>query len=104
MIARLAGAVLAGATILASVAAAAQDRPSFKRLRYDEDWSTMCEPEMRTEPLDAIKCIKLIDSGESWLSLGGELRERYEYTHNPTWGNDPQDKHGVWLQRYVLHA
>jgi hypothetical protein len=39
-----------------------------------------------------------------WLSLGGEVRERYEYTHNPLWGEDPQDKHGVFLQRYVLHG
>jgi hypothetical protein len=104
MIARFAGAVLAGAAILASVAVAAQDRPDFKRLRYDEDWSALCDPTKRTEALDAIKCVKLNDSGEAWLSLGGELRERYEYTHNPAWGDDPQDKHGVWLQRYVLHA
>ena len=30
------------------------------------------------------------------------MRERHEYTHNPVWGDDPQDDHGVFLQRYVL--
>ena len=25
-----------------------------------------------------------------------------EYTHNPVWGDDPQDDHGVFLQRHVL--
>jgi hypothetical protein len=31
--------------------------------------------------------------------VGGEIRERYEYTHNPLFGDDPQDENGVWLQR-----
>ncbi|MGQ0721731.1 MAG: alginate export family protein [Candidatus Eiseniibacteriota bacterium] len=33
------------------------------------------------------------------VSVGGEIRERYEYTHNPLFGADPQDENGVWLQR-----
>lgn len=40
----------------------------------------------------------------SYLTLGGEIRERYEYTHNPTFGEDPQDRSGVFLQRYALHG
>jgi len=38
------------------------------------------------------------------LVLGGEIRQRYEYTHNPTFGDDPQDEAGVWLQRFTAHA
>ncbi|MGH8653475.1 MAG: alginate export family protein, partial [Gammaproteobacteria bacterium] len=34
------------------------------------------------------------------MFLGG----RYEYIHNPLWRQDPQDKRGVFLQRYMLHA
>jgi hypothetical protein len=90
--------------VLANAPAWGEDRPAFKRLRADEDWSSLCDPAKRTEALDTIKCVPLSATGESWLSLGGELRERYEYTHNPTWGDDPQDKQGVFLQRYVLHA
>jgi Alginate export len=33
------------------------------------------------------------------ILVGGELRERYEYTNNPIFGGDPQDENGVWLQR-----
>jgi hypothetical protein len=90
--------------VFASAAAWGEDRPAFKPLRFDEDWSVLCDATKRTEPLDALKCVKLSATGESWLSLGGELRERYEYTHNPVWGDDPQDKRGVFLQRYILHA
>src|SRR3546814_17711340 len=42
--------------------------------------------------------------GEIYLSLGGEIRQRYEYTHYPAFGEDPQDQAGVWLQRHVLHG
>lgn len=97
----LAGVALAG---LAGADGWAEDRPQFKRLRYEEDWSSLRDPAKRTEPLDSLKYISLGPSGDSWLSIGGELRERYEYTHNPTWGDDPQDKQGVFLQRYVLHG
>lgn len=32
------------------------------------------------------------------------MRERYEYTKHPAFGADPQDRHGVWLQRFALHG
>ncbi len=38
------------------------------------------------------------------FSFGGEIRERYEYTHNPVFGADPQDPDGVWLQRLAAHS
>jgi len=38
------------------------------------------------------------------MSLGGEIRERYEYTHNPGFGAEPQDTDGVWLQRVAVHG
>ncbi|MCR9255296.1 MAG: alginate export family protein [Alphaproteobacteria bacterium] len=44
------------------------------------------------------------DDGTLRLTLGGEIRQRYEYTHNPGFGDDPQDEAGVWLQRYTAHA
>ena len=79
-------------------------RPSFERLRQDEDWSALCDPARRMRWFDALKCVPLSASRAAWLSLGGEVRERYEYTHHPLWGEDPQDKHGVFLQRYILHS
>jgi len=79
-------------------------RPSFEQLRQDEDWSALCDHAHRKLWFDAIKCMPLSADRAAWLSLGGEIRERYEYTHNPLWGEDPQDKNGVFLQRYVLHG
>ncbi len=97
-------AALALAVLLAAAAAGAQEamRPGFKPLRQDEDWRAWCDPALRSDPLDRLKCLELGAAGR--LALGGEIRQRYEYTHNPLWGDDPQDDAGVYLQRYLLQG
>jgi hypothetical protein len=85
-----------------SATAQAPKRPDYENLRYEEDWSVLRDPAFRADPLDPLKYVPLDQTGDAYLSLGGELRERYEYTHNPLWGEDPQDDNGVFLQRYVL--
>jgi hypothetical protein len=85
-----------------TAAAQARERPQYERLRYEEDWSVLRDPTLRTDPLDPLKYVPLNASGDAYLSFGGQVRQRYEYTHNPVWGQDPQDDHGVFLQRYVL--
>jgi hypothetical protein len=87
-----------------AVVAQEPERPGYRKLRYEEDWSFLRDPGRRTDRLDVPKYIPLTDDGWAWLSLGGEVRERYEYTRNPAWGSDPQDKDGVFLQRYGLHG
>lgn len=77
--------------------------PAFNAQRVDEDYSYLADPARRTEPLDAIKYIPLGNSG-AWLSLGGEIRQRYEFFRNGAWGRDPKDDNGYLLQRYMLHA
>ena len=57
----------------------------------------LCDPALRAGVLDRLKCLPLTADGRVWLSLGGEIRERYEYTHNPLWGDDPQDGDDVFL-------
>jgi hypothetical protein len=78
--------------------------PPFKQLRYDENYAYLSDSALRTDFLDAIKFIPLSKSGESYLTLGGEIRERYEYYHNSQWGLGPQDDNGYLLQRYMIHA
>jgi hypothetical protein len=78
--------------------------PPYQKLRYEEDYSFLRDADQRTDIFDPLKFIPLTPDRALYLSLGGELRERYEYTHNPAWGQEPQDVHGVFLQRYVLHA
>ena len=78
--------------------------PKYQKLRYEEDYGYLQDPRKRVDWFDPIKYVPLSEDGEHYLSLGGLIRERYEYIHNPLWGQDQQDKHGVFLQRYMLHA
>lgn len=78
--------------------------PSFKQLRYDESYAYVRDPARRTDYLDAIKFIPLSTNGDRYLTLGGEIRERYEYYQNSLWGRGPQDDNGYLLQRYMVHA
>ena len=72
-------------------------------LRYDEDWSFLRNPDCRQEPLDRIKYIAL--GHDDWfLSMGGEVRYKYENYHDPGFGTDPVSPNGYILQRYLLHA
>jgi len=76
----------------------------YKLIRYEEDWSGLRDPGLHQSPLDTIKYISLRGPEGSYLSIGGETRQRYEYFRNPTWGLDPQDGNGFLMQRYMLHA
>ena len=78
--------------------------PPFKQLRYDENYAYLRDPAGRADYLDAIKFIPLNPNGDWYLTLGGEIRERYEYYHNSLWGRGPQDDNGYLLQRYMVHA
>lgn len=92
--------------ILHPLSAAAGDldgRPGYGKLRYEEDYSRLREAKGK-DFFDPVKFIALAENGKSYLTIGGEIREHYEFIDNPAWGDDPQDKHGVLLQRYVLHG
>ena len=52
--------------------------PPFKLLRYDENYSYLHDPARRSDYLDAIKFIPLTTNGDWYLTLGGEIRDRYE--------------------------
>ena len=82
----------------------AADATDYKQLRYNESYLYLCDPARHSDCLDPIKLIKLSDSCEYYLSLGGEIRERYEIYHNSLWGRGPQDGGGYLLQRYMVHA
>ena len=74
------------------------------KLRFQDDYSCFKDPANRDGLLDQLKFIPLGDAGTISLSLGGEIRQRYEYTQNPAFGADPQDENGVWMQRLTLHG
>ncbi len=82
----------------------AQHAAPFKPLRYDEDYAYLRDSELLAAPLDGIKFIPMGAGGARFLTLGGEVRERYEYYENASWGLGPQDGNGYLLQRYMIHA
>lgn len=75
----------------------------YKNLRYDEDYSYLKDPALRTDFWDPLKYVPLFGRDDWYLSLGGETRQRFEYVRNDDLGGlDYGD--GYHLQRYLLHA
>jgi hypothetical protein len=80
-----------------------QKRPALQPLRYDEDWSLLSDANCKKELADRLKYIRL--GRQDWyLSIGGEIRYKYENYENPGFGTDPETASGYILQRYLLHA
>jgi Alginate export len=81
------------------------ERPAIKLNRWQEDWSVLGDPRLRTEPLDNLKYIPLNPNDpKSYMSLGLTLRERVETNNAPSFGvgNNPNDSY--LLQRFQFHA
>src|SRR6266478_5184444 len=76
--------------------------PSYKILRFDEDYSCLTNPAIRSDWFDPVKYIPLRENEPYWyLSFGGELRERFEGIHDDNFGigSGPDS---YWLQRVTL--
>lgn len=80
------------------------ERPAYQPLRYDEDWTALADPAQQSDPWDRVKHIPLGSRPGRYISLGGEARERYERYRHPSFGAEPEDGSGYFLQRYLLHA
>ncbi len=79
--------------------------PAYTLSRYDEDYGFLANPANRTEPLASIKYIPLSAWGSSsFVSLGGDVREQYEFIDNDNFGLGAVHNHGYWLQRLMLHS
>src|SRR5215470_12431792 len=73
-------------------------RPKIGMNRWQEDWSVLTNPSLRTEPFDDLKYIPLsLDDPKSYVSLGLDLRERFESLNASTFGVG-----GIPVQNYVL--
>jgi hypothetical protein len=77
-----------------------QTPPPLTPLRYDEDYSYLADPKARSgawwEPL---KYIPLNETGDIYLTLGGEIRLRYEGFENNNWGDEPAPDDGyLWYR------
>ena len=63
--------------------------PPYEQLRYEEDYSYLLNRSCRTDSWDIIKYISFDEKGNWFFSVGGEIRERYEYFDNYKWGQGP---------------
>lgn len=87
-----------------AMAQSSVDRPAFKSFRFDEDWSAMRDPAMRSNFLDPLKWIPLREDGSWYVTLGGELRVRYEYSRDPVFGLASPQRNDYFLNRAFLFA
>src|SRR5713101_1828233 len=80
--------------------------PPYTLLRFNEDYTYLADPRNRTDPFDPIKYIPLDpDDPKTYLSLGGELRERFEHFTNPRFGVPPNPHDDNYLlQRIAIHG
>ena len=76
----------------------------YQLLRFNEDWSFLRDPAQRHDSFDPVKYIPLNAAGTTYLSFGGEARERYEYYSRAAFGRAPSSRDGYTLQRYLVHA
>ena len=83
-----------------AMAQAKSGPPEFDNARYDEDYSYLRDPANWTGAWwERYKFIPLDPSGTRYLTLGADLRPRYEHYVNRNWGDppDPTDGYG-WLR------
>ncbi|WP_236585299.1 alginate export family protein [Dyella sp. EPa41] len=79
-------------------------RPAFSSNRWQEDWSALADPALRTQRGDALKYIPLSATDKNtYLSLGVNLRERTEISDAASFGIGNADNTYL-LQRLQLHA
>lgn len=79
--------------------------PPYTLLRYTEDYSYLANPANRTDFFDPVKYIPLNTADPaSYLSLGGEIRLRFEHYTNQSFGTTGPRENNYLLQRVTLHA
>lgn len=102
--------LFAAAPALAQVGAATQGAPSpqappaYTPVRWNEDYSYLRDPARRVDPFDSLKYIPLGEDDGFYLSLGAQVRYRYEWFDNANFGAGPQDNDGYHLLRVLPHA
>jgi hypothetical protein len=77
--------------------------PTYKLLRYNEDYSYLKDPNRRTDFWDPIKYIPIGDRDDWYVSFGAQLRPWLQFYNNfdfgTTLGPNP-----FLTQRYLLHG
>lgn len=85
--------VAAGSVALLTGTAALAEPAHMTNLRYDEDWSANAG----RPGIEGLKFLKLDGDGAAHVTLGLEMRARYEGFDNALWGDEP-DTGYLWLR------
>lgn len=108
---RVLGGIVAGSLCALAAPVGAQERdvgaarPALVTNRWQEDWSPLSDPALRTEPFDGLKYFPLSDGSPApWLSLGLTLRERFESNDAAMFGVGATSGDSYVLQRLQVHA
>ena len=67
---------------------------TYTLARWDENYSFLADPTQRTDLWDPIKYVPLNESPDWYASFGGQVRDRYEYFNNNTFGVGSQTRDG----------
>ena len=79
--------------------------PSYKMLRFDEDYSCLSNAVNRSDWFDPVKYIPIRTEDPDWyVSFGGELRDRFEGNYDPNFGIGSAGSDAYWLQRITALA
>ncbi len=81
----------------------AQTTLIFKPMRYDEDYAAL-KKDSSNNWYNKTKYHPFCKNGDTYLSIGGEVRYQYFNFKNEDWGESPEDKEGYILTRYLAHA
>lgn len=98
------GSGAAPSTGVPSTATTPATPPPFTVVSWNEDYSYLRDASKRSDPFDAIKYVPLSQSGDVYVSFGGQFRERYERFDSTNFGAGPQDDNGYFLHRLFAHA
>src|SRR5688572_22528068 len=108
---RLGSVLLAEGTPMTHTAVARAEPPpgppSMQNVRYTEDYGYLRSRDpiaaAPLSPWGPLKYIPLNDAGDVYVTLGTELRLRYERYKNNNWGEGPQDNDGyLWARALPL--
>jgi Alginate export len=84
---------------------AAPKRPEIQFNRWQEDWSVLANPDIQREPFDNLKYIPLSsDDPRTYLSLGANLRERFESNDATSFGVGTNRADSYDISRLEAHA
>jgi hypothetical protein len=95
--------ILAMVFLSALVMAQNSIEPACKIPPCDEDQSRLPDRGVQSGWIDSSHDIAFGRKEGWYLTLGGEVRQRFEYFDHPVWGREPGDNK-YWLQRYMLHS